>query len=147
MSHRDNDQLTDQGKGNATVRVGAGLDEEVGEPAAAATLPIATDGLPSGSALIVVRRGPNAGSRFCLDQPVTSAGRDPVSDIYLDDVTASRRHAEFRRSDTEFRVIDLNSLNGTYVNRGRVQSAVLANGDEIQLGKFCLVFLVGPVAL
>ena len=101
------------------------------------------DGLPKGSALLVVKRGPNAGSRFLLDQPVTSAGRHPGSDIFLDDVTVSRRHAEFRRENDEFQVVDVGSLNGTYVNREAVESAVLVDGDEVQIGKFRLVFLTG----
>jgi pSer/pThr/pTyr-binding forkhead associated (FHA) protein len=92
----------------------------------------------------VVKRGPNAGSRFVLDQPVTSAGRHPNSDIFCDDITVSRRHAEFRCQKGEFQVVDVGSLNGTYVNREPVQSAVLANGDEIQIGKFRLVFLTDP---
>ena len=103
------------------------------------------DALPAGSALLVVKRGPNAGSRFLLDQDTTSAGRHPDSDIFLDDVTVSRRHAEFRRSDDEFVVIDVGSLNGTYVNREPVDQAVLGNGDEVQIGKFRLVFLTGPI--
>ncbi|HEU0192418.1 MAG TPA: FHA domain-containing protein [Mycobacterium sp.] len=102
------------------------------------------EGLPSGSALLVVKRGPNAGSRFLLDQAVTSAGRHPDSDIFLDDVTVSRRHAEFRLEGSEFQVVDVGSLNGTYVNREPVDSAVLVNGDEVQVGKFRLVFLTGP---
>ena len=93
---------------------------------------------------MVVKRGPNAGSRFLLDQPTTSAGRHPDSDIFLDDVTVSRRHAEFRLESGEFQVVDVGSLNGTYVNREPVDSAVLANGDEVQIGKFRLVFLTGP---
>lgn len=92
----------------------------------------------------MVKRGPNAGSRFPLDQPVTSAGRDPDSDIHLDDVTISRRHAEFRLHNGQFHVVDLGSLNGTYINRKPVESAVLANGDEVQIGKYRLVFLTGP---
>lgn len=103
----------------------------------------AVDGLPTGSALLVVKRGPNAGSRFLLDQPTTSAGRHPDSDIFLDDVTVSRRHAEFRLDGNEFQVVDVGSLNGTYVNREPVDSAALANGDEVQIGKFRLVFLTG----
>ena len=102
------------------------------------------EGLPSGSALLVVKRGPNAGSRFLLDRSTTSAGRHPDSDIFLDDVTVSRRHAEFRLENGEFQVVDVGSLNGTYVNREPVDSAVLANGDEVQIGKFRLVFLTGP---
>jgi pSer/pThr/pTyr-binding forkhead associated (FHA) protein len=103
------------------------------------------DALPPGSALLVVRRGPNAGSRFLLDRPTTSAGRHPDSDIFLDDVTVSRRHAEFRRDSGDFVVVDVGSLNGTYVNREPVDTAVLTNGDEVQIGKFRLVFLTGPV--
>ena len=100
--------------------------------------------LSPGTALLVVKRGPNAGSRFLLDQPTTSAGRHPDSDIFLDDVTVSRRHAEFRLGDNEFQVVDGGSLNGTYVNREPVDSAALSNGDEVQIGKFRLVFLSGP---
>jgi pSer/pThr/pTyr-binding forkhead associated (FHA) protein len=100
--------------------------------------------LSAGTALLVVKRGPNAGSRFLLDQATTSAGRHPDSDIFLDDVTVSRRHAEFRLGDNDFQVVDVGSLNGTYVNREPVDSAVLANGDEVQIGKFRLVFLTGP---
>jgi pSer/pThr/pTyr-binding forkhead associated (FHA) protein len=102
------------------------------------------EGLPVGSALLVVKRGPNAGSRFLLDQPTTSAGRHPDSDIFLDDVTVSRRHAEFRSDGDEFQEVDVGSLNGTYLNREPVDSATLANGDEVQIGKFRLVFLTGP---
>src|SRR5882757_5632648 len=79
-------------------------------------------------------------------QATTSAGRHPESDIFLDDVTVSRRHAEFRRDVGEFVVVDVGSLNGTYVNREPVDTAVLANGDEVQIGKFRLVFLTGPGA-
>lgn len=101
------------------------------------------EGLPAGSALLVVKRGPNAGSRFLLDQAVTTAGRHPDSDIFLDDVTVSRRHAEFRKNGDSYEVVDVGSLNGTYVNREPKNSAVLANGDEVQVGKFRLVFLIG----
>lgn len=104
------------------------------------------EGLPVGSALLVVKRGPNAGSRFLLDQPTTSAGRHPDSDIFLDDVTVSRRHAEFRQQEDDFQVVDVGSLNGTYVNREPVDASVLSNGDEVQIGKFRLVFLTGPRA-
>jgi pSer/pThr/pTyr-binding forkhead associated (FHA) protein len=97
-----------------------------------------------GAAWLVVKRGPNAGSRFLLDQAATTAGRHPNSDIFLDDITVSRRHAQFRREEGEFKVVDASSLNGTYVNREPVNSAVLANGDEVQIGNFRLVFLTGP---
>ena len=104
----------------------------------------AIDALAPGSALLVVKRGPNAGSRFLLDQDVTTAGRHPDSDIFLDDVTVSRRHVEFRRDGSGFAVHDVGSLNGTYVNRERIESATLAGGDEVQIGKFRLVFFAGP---
>jgi pSer/pThr/pTyr-binding forkhead associated (FHA) protein len=118
-----------------------GTESPAPEPAVAGV-----DALPAGSALLVVKRGPNAGSRFLLDRDTTSAGRHPDSDIFLDDVTVSRRHAEFRREGGDFVVIDVGSLNGTYVNREPVDQAVLANGDEVQIGKFRLVFLTGPGA-
>ena len=101
----------------------------------------AVDALAPGSALLVVKRGPNAGSRFLLDQDVTTAGRHPDSDIFLDDVTVSRRHAEFRREGNGYAVHDVGSLNGTYVNRARIELAPLAGGDEVQIGKFRLVYL------
>jgi pSer/pThr/pTyr-binding forkhead associated (FHA) protein len=97
--------------------------------------------LPPGSALLVVKRGPNAGARFMLDRPTTSAGRHSSSDIVLDDVTVSERHAEFRWDNDELHVVDVGSLDGTYVNRELVKSATLANGDRIYLGAFCLVVL------
>nr|WP_231993967.1 FHA domain-containing protein [Mycobacterium sp. 852002-50816_SCH5313054-b] len=97
-----------------------------------------------GSGMLIVKQGPNAGSQFLLLQPIMSAGRHPASDIFLDDITVSRRHAEFRRENGQFRLVDLGSLNSTYLNREAVDSAVLANGDEIQIGNFRLVFLTGP---
>ena len=96
------------------------------------------------SGVLVVRAGPNAGSTFAIDKDVVTAGRHPDSDIFLDDVTVSRRHAEFRRDAGDFVVVDVGSLNGTYVNREPVDTAVLTNGDEVQIGKFRLVFLTGP---
>ncbi|SDL70674.1 FHA domain-containing protein [Corynebacterium mycetoides] len=99
------------------------------------------DNLPEGAALLVVKRGPNAGARFLLDQDTTTAGRHPEADIFLDDVTVSRRHAEFRHNEGSFEVVDVGSLNGTYVNREPRNSQTLAAGDEIQIGKFRLVFI------
>jgi hypothetical protein len=101
---------------------------------------VGVESLPSGTALLVVKRGPNAGSRFLLDKDVTTAGRHPESDIFLDDVTVSRRHAEFHREADGFTVSDVGSLNGTYLNRERIESAPLAGGDEVQIGKFRLVY-------
>lgn len=121
----------------------ADLLKEMESGAQADTSPSGVEGLPEGSALLVVKRGPNAGSRFLLDQETTAAGRHPDSDIFLDDVTVSRRHAEFRRNGDQYEVVDVGSLNGTYVNREPKNSSVLSNGDEIQIGKFRLVFLNG----
>ena len=92
-----------------------------------------------------MRRGPNAGSRFLLDAERTTAGRHPDSDIFLDDVTVSRQHAEFlRRGRAASSVRDVGSLNGTYVNRDRIDEAVLRGGDEVQIGKYRLVFHPSP---
>ncbi|GAA3814520.1 FHA domain-containing protein [Streptomyces phyllanthi] len=110
-------------------------------PALSPEAQAAVDALPLGSALLVVRRGPNSGSRFLLDSDLTTAGRHPQSDIFLDDVTVSRRHVEFRRAqDGSFTVADVGSLNGTYVNRERIDQVALSNGDEVQIGKYRLVF-------
>jgi len=100
----------------------------------------AVDALPSGNALLIVRRGPNQGARFLLDSDVTSVGRHPNADIFLDDVTVSRRHAEFKRSGKSFSVSDLASLNGTQYEGERVESAELVNGSEVQIGKYHLTF-------
>jgi pSer/pThr/pTyr-binding forkhead associated (FHA) protein len=96
--------------------------------------------LPSGSALLVVRRGPNVGARFLLDADVTTAGRHPNADIFLDDVTVSRRHSQFLRHGTAFEIKDLGSLNGTYFDGVRIDSALLSDGAEVQVGKFRLTF-------
>lgn len=100
--------------------------------------------LEPGTALLVAVRGPNRGSRFLLDRDVITVGRHPDSDIFLDDITVSRRHAELRRDELgNYVVRDVGSLNGTYVNRTRVDEAQLADGDELQIGMFKLVFFHG----
>ena len=96
--------------------------------------------LPSGSALLVVRRGPNIGARFLLDADVTTVGRHPEADIFLGDVTVSRRHAEFLRIGRTFHVKDLGSLNGTYFDGARIDNALVTDGAEVQVGKFRLTF-------
>ncbi|MCY7325264.1 MAG: FHA domain-containing protein [Microbacteriaceae bacterium] len=103
--------------------------------------------LPSGSALLVVRRGPNAGARFLLDSDITTVGRHSNADIFLDDVTVSRRHTEFLRHGTSFEIKDLGSLNGTYLDGVRIDSAVLKDGAEVQIGKFRLTFYASRVDL
>jgi pSer/pThr/pTyr-binding forkhead associated (FHA) protein len=79
-------------------------------------------------------------SRLALTKSVTTVGRHPDSDIFLDDITVSRRHAEVQRASNGFVVRDVGSLNGTYLNRQRVEENPLVNGDELQVGKFKLVF-------
>ncbi|MBD3688809.1 FHA domain-containing protein [Nanchangia anserum] len=101
----------------------------------------AVEALPAGSALLVVRRGPNVGARFLLDSPRVTIGRKPSSDIFLDDVTVSRKHAEFSaQPGGGYAVRDLGSLNGTYVNRERVEEVGLVSGDEVQIGKFRMTY-------
>ena len=100
--------------------------------------------LPADTGVLLVRSGPQAGLRVKLNRPLTLLGRHPDSDVYLDDITVSRRHVEVERLDTEYVARDVNSLNGTYVNRVRIESdQPLKHGDELQVGKFRLVFLVG----
>ncbi len=118
----------------APAELEADLEEEVH---------IAPEELEGGRGVLIVKRGPNAGSKFFLDSDSTQIGRHPESEIFLDDITVSRRHAEIRRSDESFAIHDVGSLNGTYVNRERVEQAGLRSGDEIQVGKFKLVFLAG----
>ncbi|MET0628960.1 MAG: FHA domain-containing protein [Acidimicrobiia bacterium] len=110
------------------------LGEELGEALAE---------LPQGIGMLVVRRGPNAGSRFVLDAEVTTVGRHPDSDVFLDDITVSRRHASVRRAPGGYEVADVGSLNGTYVDHHRVDQAPLHHLADLQIGRFVLLFLVG----
>jgi pSer/pThr/pTyr-binding forkhead associated (FHA) protein len=131
--------LTDQGPHDTTITFAPGeleadLDEEVH---------ISPEELEGGRGVLVVKRGPNAGSKFFLDQDGTEIGRHPDSDIFLDDITVSRRHAQIRREASGFTLVDVGSLNGTYINRERVEKTELRSGDEVQIGKFKLVFLTG----
>jgi pSer/pThr/pTyr-binding forkhead associated (FHA) protein len=104
----------------------------------------AIENLPDGSALLIVRKGPNLGARFLLDSEKTVAGRHPNSEIFLDDVTVSRKHAAFLQQGADFVIRDLGSLNGTYVGMERVDEAVLRNGQEVQIGKYRLTFHLKP---
>lgn len=107
-------------------------------------LTVDLDDVPHDVGMLVVKRGSKAGSRFALEAWRTTVGRHPESDIFLDDITVSRHHAELRRSDDgTYSVCDTGSLNGTYLNRERIENAALANGDEVQIGKFKLVFFQG----
>jgi pSer/pThr/pTyr-binding forkhead associated (FHA) protein len=132
---------------DTTVSLGALSTPEVAEPSEARLSDAdeaAVQALPGGSALLIVRRGPNAGARFLLDADRTTAGRRPDSDIFLDDVTVSRKHAEFLRRGEQFVVRDVGSLNGTYVQRDRIEEAVLRAGDEVQIGKYRMIFHPSP---
>jgi hypothetical protein len=101
------------------------------------------DQLSDGLGMLIVRRGPNAGSTFVLDSDTTSLGRDPDSDIFLDDVTVSRHHAIIERTDGHYEVRDAGSLNGTYVDRERIDTAKLGDMSELQVGRFVLTFVIG----
>jgi pSer/pThr/pTyr-binding forkhead associated (FHA) protein len=129
-----------EGEGHdTTVMFMAGeLDAELDEE-----IQISPEELEGGRGVLIVKRGPNAGSKFFLDTDKTAIGRHPDSDIFLDDITVSRHHAEIRRGTNGFELHDVGSLNGTYVNRERLEEGDLRSGDEIQIGKFKLVFLTG----
>jgi pSer/pThr/pTyr-binding forkhead associated (FHA) protein len=131
--------LTESAGHDSTITFAPGdleaeLDEEIH---------ISPEELEGGRGVLIVKRGPNAGSKFFLDTDSTGIGRHPDSDIFLDDITVSRKHAEIRRAPEGFELHDVGSLNGTYVNRERVETASLKTGDEVQVGKFKLVFLTG----
>ncbi len=131
---RLHDGSGDQATASVAV-VGAAADPDDDDIA------LASGDLASGAAVLVVRRGPNVGERFGLEAEVTRAGRHPDSDIFLDDITVSRRHAEVHRLDGRYTLRDTGSLNGTYLNRERIDDAPLVSGDEVQIGKYRLVFL------
>ena len=93
-----------------------------------------------GTGVLIVRAGAQAGERFTLDTDITRLGRHPDSEISLDDITVSRRHAEIQRTADGYVATDSGSLNGTYVNQERIERAPIQHGDELQIGKFRLVF-------
>lgn len=108
--------------------------------------PTIFSGLSTGDAVLLVHKGPSEGTRFELvDSPVT-VGRAPNATIFLDDVTVSRRHAEFNRADDGWVLTDEGSLNGTYVNRDRIDRHALAAGDEVQIGKYRFLFFEAPAS-
>ena len=130
--------LTDGG--DLTISITS--DQDIAESDVTVQIPHFADG----PGVLIVRRGvegAEAGDVYTLEQPVTVAGRSDESDILLDDITVSRRHAVFVRSAAGYVVRDVGSLNGTYVNRVSVTETALVTGDEVQIGKFRLVFLVG----
>ncbi len=123
----------------ATITLHAVDDPESGE----VRLDVERVEVPHGAGVLLVTRGPNVGARYLLGDQVVRAGRHPESDIFLDDITVSRRHVEIVPKDgANYVVRDVGSLNGTYVNRERIDELQLAPGDELQIGKFKLVYLV-----
>lgn len=108
----------------------------------------AVSDLPPGNALLIVERGPESGARYLLDTDRATAGRHPASEIFLDDITVSRHHCSFVREREGFVLEDMGSLNGTYVNRVLVDAATrLRHGDEVQIGKFRMIFCVSEPGL
>ena len=133
----DNDDIR-----NSTEHLGQDFASRLAafEDTATADELAAITALPAGSALLIVRRGPTVGARFLLDTDLTVAGRHPDADIFLDDVTVSRRHAEIMRDGKVFSIRDLNSLNGTYLEGSRTAGGQLQDGSEIQIGKYRMTF-------
>jgi pSer/pThr/pTyr-binding forkhead associated (FHA) protein len=106
--------------------------------------PVSLDDLRSGQALVIIRGGGVDGSTVLIENDTTAIGRSPECDVFLDDITVSRKHAEIRREGDAFTVVDSGSLNGTYLNRDRVDAGALHSGDEIQIGRFKLEFYTAP---
>lgn len=133
----DNDDIR-----NSTEHLGQDFASRLSdlEDTASADELAAITALPARSALLIVRRGPTVGARFLLDTDVTVAGRHPDADIFLDDVTVSRRHAEITRDGKVFSIRDLDSLNGTYLEGSRTAGGLLQDGSEIQIGKYRMTF-------
>lgn len=124
--------LDDPGDPTLTLLVSKLEHEAAGGPATAHH---------GGPALVVRSGGGRTGESFALDRERISVGRSPDCDVFLDDVTVSRRHALIARAGGGFLIEDQGSLNGTYVNRRRIESVPLEDGDEIQIGKYRLIFL------
>ncbi len=125
-------------KGDRTVTLTA-VDPLQEAPGTEDEVVVTVGDLPRGAAVLIVRSGPQAGERFALTADETRLGRHPDSEIMLDDITVSRRHAAIQRTPEGYVVTDAGSLNGTYVNQERIERAVLHHGDELQVGKFRLV--------
>ena len=120
------------------------VDPLLDAPGAADDVQVDLDEIPRGNAILVVRDGEASGQHFVLAEGTTTVGRHPDSNIVLDDITVSRRHVEVVASKSCYRIKDMGSLNGTYVNQRRVDEGELRQGDELQVGKFRLVFLENP---
>jgi pSer/pThr/pTyr-binding forkhead associated (FHA) protein len=137
--------VTDQRKGDGRTTESADTTASLDNDVLAAHLdPTEPDPLREDARVLVVTRGPGAGSRYRIDQAEVRIGRHPEAHILLDDVTVSRRHALLTVLDEDVVLTDQASLNGTYVAGERVDSHVLVDGDEVQIGRFHLVFLERP---
>lgn len=141
---RDNDPQDNPAQVTATFERVVGAEAERSVTPVRAEDRQAIEALPASSALLIVQHGPTAGARFLLDAQRTTVGRHPSADIFLDDVTVSRKHAEFLSAPQGYVVRDVGSLNGTYVNRERIDEALLVTGDEVQIGKFRLTYHPSP---
>lgn len=140
--------LAPAGSASETTRVIVAPEEDPRTLEISAEDADALSSLPAGHAMLIVTRGPDVGARYLLDKEVVTAGRSPKSDIFLDDITVSRHHAEFVMGEGQVKLVDKGSLNGTYVNRTLVdQAAVLRPGDEVQIGKFRMLFFVSEHGL
>lgn len=123
----------------------AKVDPLLDAPGAADDTVVNLSSLAADVPSLVVRNGSQAGATFALNESITRLGRHPDSEIMLDDITVSRRHAEIVQGPSGYLVRDAGSLNGTYVNQVRVDEAPLHQGDELQVGKFRLVFFTAGV--
>ncbi|GAA1395869.1 FHA domain-containing protein [Luteococcus peritonei] len=142
------ERLVQQPSSGDTTRIIPVVTEETSSMELSGEDLAAVNALPTEHALLIVERGPGAGNRFLLDKDVVSAGRHPDSDIFLDDITVSRHHLNFTHDRSGWTVVDQNSLNGTYVNRTLVDGqAQLRPGDEVQIGKFRMIFFVSEPGL
>jgi pSer/pThr/pTyr-binding forkhead associated (FHA) protein len=101
--------------------------------------------IPVGSAALIVVKGPQVGDAFVLSEQGSILGRGEEADLILDDVTVSRKHAKIEKNSNVWTIVDLDSLNGTYVNRNRVNTQVLTGGEELQIGKYRFAFLLPTV--
>ena len=157
MEHNDRDAAHGGIRRGADEGAGTDSTQTFGHDSDLSFIPFGSDlseaeidaigALPSRAALLLVRSGPTAGARYLLDADVATIGRHPEADIFFDDVTVSRRHAEVTRHTAAFEIVDQRSLNGTYVNGERVDRSALVNGSEVRIGKFRLNFFVSPADL
>jgi len=137
-----------RGFGDATMSIGriaVPIDDTIHNLTVTSEDAAAVAALPPGSALLIVQRGGMGGERFLLDADKVLSGRSVKADIFLDDVTVSRKHAEFRKTPDGYTVRDVGSLNGTYVNKERINGEVpLRSGSEVQIGKFRMSYQASP---